>query len=165
MMASTHGIRRRFTRFLRMPVRAKLLVPFAFVLLGFARLAVLTVPFRVLRPWLGQKADLASDVKRATTRQEALAQDVGRAVRGAATLTPWKSVCLPQAMVAVLMLRLMGVPTTAFLGVRSKGTGEDGLDAHAWVATGSVAFITGHHTPGEFTVVGVFQTWTGTQAA
>ncbi len=58
------------------------------------------------------------------------ARGVGRAVEAAALQLPWRPLCLPQATVAGLMLRLRGHRSAMCFGVRR---GEAELSAHAWL--------------------------------
>lgn len=125
----------------------------AYPLLGLARLALLSVPFRQIAPWLGQNLQTAAITPLATTRQIAQARHIGRAVQTAARYTPWESKCLAQAMVARALLGIKRLPYALYLGVRKEG--ETGLAAHAWVCTGRLA-VTGGHSFGQFTVVGTF---------
>jgi hypothetical protein len=127
----------------------------AYPLLGLARLALLTVPFRHLAPWLGDNLKTSAAVPLVSERQARQALEIGRAVRTAARYTPWESKCLAQAMVARLLLGLRGIPYALFLGVRKDETDPAGMAAHAWVCSGP-AFITGGRSFGQFTVVGTF---------
>ena len=142
---------------LRHPFRVQVLAALAFILLGLARLAVLVFPFRWIVPALGPKTELAAPVPAATDRQTAMAADVGRAVRSAARFTPWESVCLPQAMAAVTLLRTTGVPYLMCLGLRRSTSGQPDkqLDAHAWVLSGDV-FVTGGDSDPDYVRVGCF---------
>ncbi len=58
------------------------------------------------------------------------ARAVGRAVEVAALRLPWRPLCLPQAVVAGLMLRRRGYDAWLCFGARR---GDDGLSAHAWL--------------------------------
>ena len=125
----------------------------AYPLLGLARLALLSIPFRVIAPWLGQQLRAGVPVPLVTDAQMTRARHVGWAVRTAACYTPWESKCLAQAMVARLLLGLQRLPYVLYLGVRKDDAA--GMAAHAWVCTGRAA-ITGGHGCGQFTVVGAF---------
>ncbi|TWG93927.1 transglutaminase superfamily protein [Nocardioides sp. J9] len=65
---------------------------------------------------------------------------MGWVVRTAATRTPWRSDCFPQALTARLLLRAARVPHTVTFGLRRDAAGQ--LKAHVWVAAGEVA-VTG----------------------
>ncbi len=56
-----------------------------------------------------------------TTR--ATAKSIGRAVRTAASRTPWESKCLAQALAAALMLRWRQIPFVLTLGVAKTSNG------------------------------------------
>jgi hypothetical protein len=125
----------------------------AFVLLGVARLMVLALPFRWLAASLGKhrsEADAqisASDVT--------LARKVGQAVCSAASYTPWKSVCLPQAVAAQWMLKRRHIVGTVYLGVAKDETKPEKLAAHAWLCCGNM-ILTGAEGHRKFTVVATF---------
>lgn len=125
----------------------------AVVLLGLARLAVLTVPFKRIAPWLGKDLRTAAVVPLATQHQMTSALHIGHAVRVAARYTPWESKCLPQAMAARILLGVNRLPYALFMGV--KNSRESGMTAHAWVCTGAAAVI-GGRSFGDFTVVGTY---------
>ena len=126
----------------------------AWVMLGLARAAVLAVPFRKLAPRLGAQTGIAPLSTLLTREQERRASEIGRVVRRSARFTPWESNCFNQAITARILLGLYGIPYCLFFGVcRDKDGGE--LDAHAWVAAGSVR-VTGATSFARFTVVGCF---------
>ncbi len=76
-----------------------LLLP-AWLLLGASRIAILALPFRYLAPRLGVQCGVSPWIPLADARGEARAVSIGKAVRGAAALTPWESNCFPQAVTA-----------------------------------------------------------------
>ncbi len=100
--------------------------------LGFARLLVLTVPFRLLARWLERApARDAGDAR--------LLGRVGRAVTTAARNVPWNAVCLPQAMAAKAMLARRGCGSSLRLGAGFDAQGE--LIAHAWLVVGATVVV------------------------
>jgi hypothetical protein len=82
---------------------------------------------------------------------DAIAREVGWAVRAAAPKTPWKSACLAQALAGKWMLGRRGLHGTIRLGVAKDADGN--LQAHAWLCTGD-RIVTGGGTAGRFTAVG-----------
>lgn len=60
---------------------------------------------------------------------------------------PFKAVCLEQALAASMILRLRGIPTTAYIGVHrnrvQRGADPLGFDGHAWLRAGTVIVIGG----------------------
>lgn len=127
----------------------------AFTLLGLARLMVLVVPFRVLARSLGSHmSESHFSVSESNIR---IARMVGQAVRSAANNTPWKSVCLPQAVVGQWMLKRRNIPGTVYLGVMKNAVNTDKLAAHAWLRCGK-KILTGADGHRQFTVVSTFST-------
>jgi hypothetical protein len=131
----------------------RLLLLEAFVLLGIARLAVLTLPFRWLALSLGRhmnESDMqisASDLR--------LARMVAQAIRSAANNTPWESVCLTQAVAAQWMLKHRHIAGTLYLGVAKDETRPEKLSAHAYIRCGDI-ILTGAPGHRQFTVVATF---------
>lgn len=122
----------------------------ALVWLGLARLALLVLPFRRIAPWLGTQ--MAQTEESATPQEEALAQEIGWAVRAAARRTPWQSACLAQAISGKAMLRRRGVASTLYLGL---ARGEGGaLQAHAWLRCGRAVVTGGDYS--DYTVMASF---------
>lgn len=117
--------------------RERVLLVEAGLFLTLSRAALL-LPFSWIARWMGRlqeevEPDLRPDQLRAARR-------VRWAVHTAARRFPLRLVCLPQAVAAKAMLRLRGVPSTIFLGVRPEGAA--GLSAHAWLRVGSIV-VTG----------------------
>lgn len=125
----------------------------AFMLLCLARLAVFALPFRWLAVSLGRR------MKETSTQIDPIdlryAQVVGQAVCSAANYTPWKSVCLPQAVAAQWMLKQHRVAGTVYLGVAKDESKPEKLAAHAWLRCGNM-IITGREGYRKFTVVATF---------
>jgi hypothetical protein len=104
----------------------------AVLMLGLARLLVLTIPFRLLARWLG----------RAPSRDAGDAVLLGRvrrAVTTAARNVPWNAVCLPQAMAAKAMLARRGCGSSLRLGAAFDAQGK--LTAHAWLVVGGTVVV------------------------
>ena len=126
-----------------------------YVLLAVARVAVLTVPFRVLAPCLGQHCGLASWVPLVDARQRYRARRIGQVVRLAAGYAPWDANCLAQAIAARVLLTLHRIPYAMFFGVKFDGAGTRQMLAHAWVASGPVP-VTGGSGFSVYAVTSVF---------
>jgi len=128
----------------------------AWSLLGLSRLAILVLPFTVVRRALGDRRDagtarpLAPLHDAAATRAARIGATVGLAARH----TPWRSECYPQALTARILLGLARVPHVVSFGVR-RDAGR--LVAHAWVRAGDVPVTGG--TGEAYTEVGSFA-WT-----
>lgn len=112
-------------------------------LLGFCRLVILILPFRVVRRLLGEDRAHASgepgSVPALTPAEQARAAHLGGLITYAAPRTPWKSECYPQALTARLILGVGRIPHRISFGLRRDG---DALAAHCWVRAGDVA-VTG----------------------
>ncbi len=94
---------------------------------ALARMAILTLPFRWIAPWLGRYTESAGDTGE-TAGDDPVRQRVGWAVQVAGRHTPWQSKCLVQAIAARLMLGRRGVAGTIYLGLAKDPDGQ--LKAH-----------------------------------
>lgn len=125
----------------------------AWSLLGLTRLAILVLPFRIVRRALGEHRDPRTPVAPPDPDGPVLARAarIGATVGLAARHTPWRSECYPQAWTARILLGLARVPHVVSFGVRRDG---DALVAHAWVRVGDLVVTggTGH----SWTEVGSF---------
>ena len=127
----------------------------AWSLLGLSRLAILLLPFTVVRRVLGENRHPSSATDRPAEHLDAptlhRARRIGAIVQLAARHTPWRSECYPQALTARALLGLARVPHVVSFGVRRDG---DALVAHAWVHVDGVPVtgLTGH----DYTEVGSF---------
>ena len=117
----------------------------AWSLLGLSRLAILVLPFSVVRRVLGERRDLRAAASPAELDGASLgtAARIGVAIHLASRHTPWRSECYPQALTARALLGLARIPHVVSFGVRRDG---GSLVAHAWVHAGSVTVTggTGH---------------------
>lgn len=133
-----------------------LLLAEAGALLGLARLAVLTLPFRwVMRACGTHMAESPPELDAAGA---ARVERVAWAVDTARLFTPWDSNCLAQAIAGARMLRRRGVATTTYLGVTEAAPQK--LGAHAWLRAGPHVIL-GDRQLDEFTTVSSFATKTG----
>lgn len=106
----------------------------AFILLGFARAIVLTLPFSFVSKSLGQ----TTPVERKT--QDCSSAPLRLAIQRASRYTPWTSNCLAQSLTASWMMRMRGMSSVTYLGVRRDQTGS--LIAHSWTQSNE-DFVTG----------------------
>jgi|WetSurMetagenome_2_1015567.scaffolds.fasta_scaffold00105_25 hypothetical protein len=160
MMANNTGTKTRFKSLKDAPAKwrrrnrtERFLLVEAFLLLGAARLAVLMLPFRWLAKSLGEHMkETDMQLPPADLRS---ARMIGAAVKSAANYTPWKSVCLPQAVAAKWMIKRRGIPGTLYLGVMKDGIKPEKLAAHAWLRCGHI-ILTGARGHRQYTVVSAF---------
>lgn len=127
------------------------------VLLGLARLAILFLPFGFYSRLLGTVASQGLSAPPLTTGLDDTARSIGRSVRATAQVTPWKSVCLPQAMAASLLLRMRGVPHVVHFGLAPGEAKPDAapMQAHAWIVAGE-RIVTGAPVLPEYRIVSTF---------
>lgn len=75
------------------------------------------------------------------------ARRVASAVKRASEVVPVKAVCIEQTLAASVLLRLRGVPTTAYIGVHKdpaqRAADPRGHNAHAWLRAGDQVVIGG----------------------
>ncbi|MBI1801543.1 MAG: lasso peptide biosynthesis B2 protein, partial [Chloroflexi bacterium] len=123
---------RRVHNFLRHPRQDQWLFVQVYILLGLARLAINTVPFRRLAEHLG--APLVESPAEVPIPHLVEARRIAWAVRSASLYTPWQSNCFTQAVAAKYLLRRRGITSTLYLGAAFKARTE--LEAHAWLRCG-----------------------------
>ena len=132
-------IRRKLASFLSLARADRFLVGEAIVLLGVARILVLTVPFRILAVWLSRAPD-GGDCDNMLIRR------IRNAITIAANNVPWNAVCLPQAMAAKAMLALRGHGSAFHIGATIEGQSK--ISAHAWLTTGEITVVGAKGVPG-----------------
>lgn len=105
----------------------------ALALLAVSRTVLALLPFRIAMRWLGLRLDrgigMATDDEEGDTGTSAILL-VGDAVRRAASVAPFRAVCLQQAVAAALMLHRRGHPAQVHFGVTRDMDGN--MIAHAW---------------------------------
>lgn len=149
-----HGPAAALRAFVRMPLGEKALLLAAWVLMLLAATALLVVHFRKLAPFLGKPIEGVAFIPFASEAQAERARMARRAVLRAARISPLRSDCLPQALVAATLCRLLGVPASVHLGVKLD-EGPRAISAHAWVCSGREA-VTGGRSFGAYTPVTCF---------
>jgi Transglutaminase-like superfamily len=125
-------LRRKLGTFLGMSGADRWLVLEAIAMLGLARFAVMTVPFRFMTYWLSRTPEMGAC-------DEILLLSVRKAVTTAARNVPWNAVCLPQAMAAKAMLARRGCGSSFHLGADFDAQGK--LVGHAWLVAGSTVVV------------------------
>ncbi len=138
-------------KFCRKPLAEQLFYTEIIFWLGLSRLAILTLPFKWIAPFLGQHMAGTNEISSKRTRQKSIR--IARAIRTISEHMPWECKCLVQAMAGKIMLRNRKVTTTLYLGVSKKETGE--LNAHAWLRMGELVILGGGGLE-QFAVVSTF---------
>ena len=129
-----------------------LLIFIAFLFLFFSKLVLSFFSLKKLAPHFGIiNQTLNSNL---TIYQEKKATQIKIAIARAARLTPWRSVCIDQAMAGLLMLSRQKIPAGLCLGVK-KDNNENKLLAHAWIVCGNRILIGGRESRG-FKLVSTF---------
>lgn len=151
MMINLSVLVRKSRSFARIKWRDKILFFRAFFLSGIARIAILFIPFRVVKKFLGiPKKESSYDIKLEEFRR---VKRVAWAVNQASKYTPWESKCLVKAITAQWMLKRYKIYSTIYLGVNK--TEKNSMEAHAWLRCGSV-IVTGGYEKDEFKEVARF---------
>lgn len=141
----------RLRKFWRLSTGDRWFLAEAALLTAVARMAILTLPFRWIAPWLGRHAESTSEASAAVDGQ--VRHRVGWAVQAASRHLPWQSKCLVQAIAARLMLGRRGVAGTIYLGLARDPDGQ--MKAHAWLRSGDLV-VTGRRGMLQFTVLSSF---------
>lgn len=140
-------------KFLALSWSDRFLLIEAWIELGGARLALLTVPFKHIAPRLGRQLPPDHPVRDLPTIPP-VARRIGWAVDVVSRHTPWESACLAQAVAGKYMLRRRGLSSRLFLGTRRDEAGA--LAAHAWLQLGREIILGGGGRP-TFTALSSFE--------
>lgn len=156
-MSRTAVLLRKWRSFQRFPLLDKLMIPVVFILLGIARAAILLLPFRYYSRFLGENRQTDIFTPLLTPQQVNRSRRIGRAIRATAKITPWESLCLVQALVASILLRIAGLPYILHFGLAKNHDPSDpnAMKAHAWITAGQ-ASVTGGRSLFKFAVVGSY---------
>lgn len=142
---------RKSKSFLRIKWRNKILFFEAFILSGIVRMAILFLPFRMVKKFIGiPRSESPYDVDIEVYRS---AKKVSWAVNQASKYTPWESKCLVKAITAQRMLKSQRIYSTIYLGVNKDE--KNNMKAHAWLRCGEV-FVTGGYGTRDFKEVAKF---------
>lgn len=137
--------------FIKMPLSRKLVLTEAYVLLGFSRFIIISMPFKRIAGWLGEKNQEMESSNEDIDLSKV--QQVSGAIKIISKYTFWESKCLVQAYAAKFMLNRRKQKSTVYLGVARDENGE--MIAHAWVRCGGI-YITGGNGSGKFAITGKF---------
>lgn len=143
-------IKRKLGRFIALPLREKLWCCAAFWLLGVARLMVLLLPASVYSRLFGRDMGVLPFSLMVDSDKCARARRIGNVVAAIANITPWRALCLEQALAIQFLLRWYRIPSVVYFGVARDGTEK--IRAHAWTCVGPV-FATGGNSFFRFTIV------------
>lgn len=142
-MPARSAARRLGTAIAMGPRRQALVVEAVAALLG-ARIRTALWPFAKIGRTLG--SFMPPDEARAALlragrdkREAVVARRIGWAIRTAAPLMPFRSVCLQQAIAAHAMLARRGIATIAHFGVR-QGESEP-AETHVWLEAAGAAVV------------------------
>lgn len=135
-------------KFLRMPLKQKVLIPQILILMLWYRYRVHNRPFSELAPKIGK---LGFETPVETTPRYAwyvheLMEAMFRRLR-------WKDSCLIRALTAKRLLNRAGERCTLYMGV-CKETGS-AMQAHAWLRCGKLT-VTGGEISARYTVTAIF---------
>lgn len=135
-------------KFLRMPLRQKLLIPQIFVLMLWYRYRVHHRPFSELAPKIGKLG-----FETAPERTPQYAWHVHGIMNAMFRRINWKDSCLIRALTAKKLLNRAGERCTLYMGV-SKEPGQ-AMNAHAWLRCGRL-LVTGGENSSRYTVTAIF---------
>lgn len=142
----------RLGKFLSLSFSNRLLVLETIILLGLARLAVVTLPFRWISCVLGQKVEDSVENEELSV-PSLIVRRIEWVLRRTSLYTPWRSNCLARAIAGRFMLRRRSITSTLYFGVAKDETGE--FEAHAWLSSGG-KIVTGGAEANRFAVVATF---------
>lgn len=137
-------------KFWRAPLGERAALILAITIIGLIAAALRILPFRWISHFLGEQIGAVGCIPVIDEREEARARQIKLAIGRAVAITPFRSDCLPQAVTAVIMGRLLAVPIAIHFGV-CLGMDQK-IDAHAWTAAGRIA-VTGGYCFDKYSIV------------
>lgn len=153
MMQSLLKFIKMLKRFLVLSIKDKIIIFKAFLLCGIFRGAMLLIPFKKFKNYIGILNEESDDKLSEDKYEEAL--NIGRLVNMAANHTPWESKCLVRALTAQYLLAHKNIDSTLYLGVgkdpcvcddkstrNSTSSIVDNMVAHSWIRCGAL-YVTG----------------------
>ncbi len=140
-----------FKLFFKLPFKMKILVIISFFLLGIMRLLILIIPFKHLIAIMGK--EMRESPFTLPEKSQARGLWVSWAVNIMSKYTPWESKCYVRALTAMLILKILRIPSTLYLGVSKSEVNN--LIAHAWLRSGK-EYITGAAEIDQFKCVSYF---------
>ncbi len=148
----------RLRRALALSAAERRLAVEALTLMAISRTVLALLPFRIAMRRFGLRLD--HGIEMAADEEEKVAASpavllVGDAVRRAASVSPFRAVCLQQAIAAALMLRRRGHAVQVHFGVARDQDGN--LIAHAWCRCQG-KLVTGGHEAVRYQPISVFVT-------
>lgn len=147
--------RRRLRRALALPGRDQRLALEALVMLAWGRTLLGILPFRIAMRWLRLRLEREAVAQPETLSPDPIVPAIADAVRRAASVAPFRAVCLQQSIAAALMLRRRGLAVEVHFGVARDDTGS--IIAHAWSRCQGV-IVTGEQQRVNYQPISVFVT-------
>ena len=131
---------RKLVRFVKIPLRIKLLLPEALWLYAGYHREVLR---KTASEWGRRTGVRNAETPNVPCDKPQTVAAVRAAVRYASLNLRWKDFpCLNRALTAKRMLNRRGLPCTLYMGVRPSPQKPSGMEAHAWLRCGDIA-VTG----------------------
>lgn len=143
---------RKVGRFLRLKNDDKLLFAEVFFLLSLSKCIILVVPLRKVAPYLGKLNGETKD--EFSVLQQQKLKKIKTFIEVASAYTPWKSLCLDQALTGMIMLNRRKIPNRLCLGVKKDDIYQK-ITAHAWIQCGKHVLIGGSKSA-QYTMVASF---------
>jgi hypothetical protein len=144
------AFKRKQRNFIALPLREKIWCFLALWLLGVARLMVLTLPASAYSRLFGRDLGVLPLSLLVENEPRLRARRIGNVIAAIANITPWRSLCLEQALAIQFFLRWYRIPSVVYFGVARDE--DNAMRAHAWTCVGPV-FATGGNSFSQFTVV------------
>lgn len=130
-------------KFVKLPINKKILLIKACFITALTRIVIVLLPFKFYKSFLGNNKK-EHPISPLNTKVYRDLHEIRWAILTVSKYTPWKSLCLVQALTCKIMIRKYNLKTTIYLGVNNKNRE---LKAHAWIRCGDM-YITGGNGDG-----------------
>lgn len=136
-------LRRKLRAALQLDLQQCLWLVLIYPLSGIARLMVLSLPFKVVREYLGNYNHNSQLCALSSVEQAEKALKIGRTIRISSKYTLWKSNCMVEAVVAHCFLVWFNISHVIYFGARLDNSSPSEMKAHAWVMTANTYVVGG----------------------
>ena len=146
---------RKMRTLLGLSLREKMWLLFLYPYSGFVRLAILTIPHKILSRHYGHIYSNTQLSLLTCTKRTELAWRIGKIAQATAAHTPWKSECLVQALIVRTMLKYYKIPHVLHLGALTTKDPKEPIKAHAWIEVGPWV-VSGNEGHEDFKILATF---------
>ena len=134
----------RIIKFYRLPIKEKFFFVINFCMLGLVRILTLSFNYRKISFMYGHFCKMHACSFVLTEEEKQSAKKLSSRLRLASKNTPWRSNCLTMSIAARLWCAYYKLPFMFYIGFPKSSRAPLGIEAHAWVMSGSIDLTGGN---------------------